>query len=386
MTKRRQLQEQTALHSYRRQASGNANRPYTVRGSERNDAARYGEVRTLPRTVSVPDSNFMAAWDTFSLRQEQMRRARARPKRYVKAVPRTYAQTGSYAPAGRARGLRRPLPYSSSPIPRRSGRTAMRRGFFWKLLSLFALVAVLAVGMHFAFTSNAFRIEQVTVVGTHNDALVRSIQQMGMQGQNIFLVNVESLAARIEETPTVASATLSRQWPNQLVVTIVERTPALLWQTAQGTYSIDSSGVVIAAAKDTPGANQYFTVIDVSKQGQNSAVLRPGMHLNRADIMYAAEMSNQLPKVLGTANFKLQYDGTLYANMGHNGKNAGRGSFIVQSTNGWLAYLGNADDSNPLENKLLELQTILNWAQKKQLNVATIDLRYGLNPVYTLKS
>jgi len=56
------------------------------------------------------------------------------------------------------------------------------------------------------------------------------------------------------------------------------------------------------------------------------------------------------------------------------------------SSNGWLAYLGNADDSNPLDNRLVELQQILNYAQQQQLNLATIDLRFGLRPVYTLKS
>jgi hypothetical protein len=35
---------------------------------------------------------------------------------------------------------------------------------------------------------------------------------------------------------------------------------------------------------------------------------------------------------------------------------------------------------------LVELQRILTLAQKQQLHLATIDLRFGLRPVYTLKS
>jgi hypothetical protein len=34
---------------------------------------------------------------------------------------------------------------------------------------------------------------------------------------------------------------------------------------------------------------------------------------------------------------------------------------------------------------LIELQHILALAQEQQLQLATIDLRYGLHPVYTLK-
>jgi hypothetical protein len=56
------------------------------------------------------------------------------------------------------------------------------------------------------------------------------------------------------------------------------------------------------------------------------------------------------------------------------------------SSNGWLAYLGGADDTNPLGNRLIELQQILSLAQQKHLDLATVDLRFGLRPVYTLKS
>ena len=42
-------------------------------------------------------------------------------------------------------------------------------------------------------------------------------------------------------------------------------------------------------------------------------------------------------------------------------------------------------DANPLGNRLLELQKMLQLAQEQQLKIATIDLRYGLHPVYTLK-
>jgi hypothetical protein len=61
------------------------------------------------------------------------------------------------------------------------------------------------------------------------------------------------------------------------------------------------------------------------------------------------------------------------------------GSFTVASSDGWIAYLGGANDANPLDNRLNELQQILALARKQRLNVATIDLRFGLRPVYTVK-
>jgi hypothetical protein len=255
------------------------------------------------------------------------------------------------------------------------------------------VVALLAAG--FAFTSNAFRIEQVHVVGTRNDALIRSIQRMGMQGQNIFLVNVSALTARIEALPFVNSASLGKQLPNQLTVTVVERVPVLLWQTQQGTYSIDHQGVVIAPVSETGGAERLKTVImGVDEQGKGNRqtgsakqALRGGMHLDQSEIALALEVFNRLPQVTGIDAFKLRYDGTIYANTtGGHGTPGSKGSFIVESQEGWLAYLGGANDANPLENRLIELRHILALAKKQNLNLVTIDLRYGLHPVYTLKS
>jgi hypothetical protein len=115
--------------------------------------------------------------------------------------------------------------------------------------------------------------------------------------------------------------------------------------------------------------------------------LRPGMRLNQADISFASDIFNRLPVVTGVQAFKLHYDGTMHADSAIGvGLSGGSGSYVVESPAGWVAYLGNAQDANPLENRLLELQTILQEAQKQQFTLATVDLRYGLRPVYTVKS
>jgi cell division septal protein FtsQ len=276
----------------------------------------------------------------------------------------------------------------------RSGRQVRRGGLLWKLLALFTGCVALILAANFAFTNNAFRIEQVNVVGTHNDALIRSIQQMGMQGQNIFLINVGSLTARVEASPLVSSATLSKQWPNQMTVTVTERQSELFLQASNGIYSVDGQGVVIAPvpASAAPSRIVLFDALTASKANARSAVkmqpLRPGMRLNQADIMFASEIFDRLSAVAGVQAFKLHYDGTMQADSASSGVGlSGRsGSYVVESSDGWVAYLGNAQDANPLENRLLELQEILQQAQKQQFKLATIDLRYGLRPVYTVKS
>jgi hypothetical protein len=114
--------------------------------------------------------------------------------------------------------------------------------------------------------------------------------------------------------------------------------------------------------------------------------LRPGTHLNPGDIAFALEVFTRLPQIIGTSSFQLRFDGTIYTgSLLNSDTQMSRGSFTVASSSGWIAYLGGADDTNPLENRLIELQHILALAQQQQLSLASVDLRYGLRPVYTLQ-
>jgi hypothetical protein len=185
-----------------------------------------------------------------------------------------------------------------------------------------------------------------------------------------------------------------------VTIHIVERVPVLLWQTPQGTYSIDDQGIVIAPVSESTGVN---TVIDLTsqssqqvktQQGQprqitQASILRPGMQLNRDIITFAADTLKLLPQMVGVSTFKLYYDGTMYTDgirrQWEEGPNS-RESYIIESSSGWKAYLGGPDDTNPLSNKLIELHEILTLTQRQQLNVATIDLRYGVHLVFTLNS
>jgi hypothetical protein len=171
----------------------------------------------------------------------------------------------------------------------------------------------------------------------------------------------------------VSSTSIAKNWPNGLTVTVVERVPVLLWQTQHGTYSVDNQGVVIAPVSAS-GVDHLMTVVD-TRSANKVKTLNPGTRLNQADTVFAVDVFKRLPRIMGNSSFKLRYDLTPTG-----------GSYVVQSPTGWIAYLGGANDSNPLDNRLLELGQIVSLAQQQQLPLATVDLRYGLHPVYTLKS
>lgn len=334
------------------------------------------KTNTRRRVVSMP--NEIAQPTRWADRHVNRRSTKAEGHTKSRSVKRTLAQTGVPASEGQVR-LIRPLPQQlpATKIPVRSSRKNARRGSFWRrLLTMISIFVIGIAGVSFALSRSNFQIHQIDIMGTQNTGLVDAIQHMGIQGQNIFLLDVGDLTTRIEAFPRVDSVNFSKQLPDAVIINVVERTPVLLWQTQQGTFSVDSKGVVIAPASETASIDQLMTVVDVSKNA--SQQIHPGLLLNAADIAFALQANSRLEHMPGVSSFTLRYD--VVPGQG------GQGSFIIVSSNGWLAYLGSAEDNNPLDNRLIELQQILKLAQQNQLNLATIDLRFGLRPVYTLKS
>lgn len=379
MTERKQPREQMATHVYRKRESVNGRDSI-----QRREAREVREApRKLQRVVTVPEYDLSSAGNTFARRQQELRSLRQRPQKYVNPVARAHAQSVTQ-PVGRSAPS-----YHTSPIPVRSGnRARMRRGFIWKLLGFLSFTIVMAFAAGFAFTGNAFRIKQVNVAGTRNNALLHDIQRIGLAGQNIFFVDLAGFTARVEHYPSVATASISKQWPDQVTVNVTERTPVMLWQTRQGTFAVDGQGMVIGPASETTGVDHILTVVDMHDQGkgQKTQDIHPGVQLPAAEIAFAVNVFRHVPQVVGITAFTLRFDGTMYLNAADNKGAQGRsGSFVIESPAGWSAYLGNASDANPLDNRLMELQQILAMAQQQQLQLATVDLRYGLHPVYTLK-
>ncbi len=96
---------------------------------------------------------------------------------------------------------------------------------------------------HNATAAAGFTLDQIEVTGrryTDTDRL-RKIVRVD-QGEPLFAVDLDMAHNGIMALPWVKSASLQRQWPNLLVINLIERTPVALWQY-QGKLSIlDETG------------------------------------------------------------------------------------------------------------------------------------------------
>ncbi len=298
-------------------------------------------------------------------------------------VQRTLSQTGRPAPAG-SRHVSKPLPRrnAGSPVPARK-RRQKGRGFWGKFLGFMGVLLVIVGGVIFALASSTFYIQQVTISGTHNAALIASIGHMGIRGQNIFLFNQSAVTARLNALPLIASASLVVQLPNSVLITIQERVPVLLWQSGHTTFGVASDGTVIAPVSELENTSSLHTIIDQRTDVQ----VRAGTRFSAVDLLFVQQLYERLPLIQGVGAFSLAYVDQIKENGQSEPANEGHGgSYTLVSAQGWVAYLGDETNSNSLENRLLELQAILDLASQQHLDLATIDLRFGLRPIYTLKS
>ncbi len=185
------------------------------------------QTKTRRRVVSIPGE--IAQPKRWADRHAHKRNVKAEPRTRSRMVKRTLAQTGVPASEGQV-GIARPMPRQphAANIPVRSGRQKARSLGFWRrMLTMLALFAIGIVGVSFALSSSNFQIHQIDIMGTQNTRLVSDIQQMGIQGQNIFLLDAGDLTTRIEALPVVDSVSVSKQLPNLVVITVVERTPVI---------------------------------------------------------------------------------------------------------------------------------------------------------------
>src|SRR5207342_2542178 len=104
------------------------------------------------------------------------------------------------------------------------------------------------------FRSPLLVVRSVSVRGTR---LVPSAEVLAVSGITpgtpLIRVNTGQAAARIEEIRQVSSAQVTRSWPDQVVIVVRERTPALAVAAPGGGYDlVDADGVVMRWAARRP--------------------------------------------------------------------------------------------------------------------------------------
>jgi cell division protein FtsQ len=161
-------------------------------------------------------------------------------------------------------------------------------GLFLFLIGLVALIALdipskAATSAGAAIGRAGFAVDDYEVVGIKRmkrslvdeivaDELARAAEQSSADKPAQLLVNASAIRNRLLQHGWVEDARVSRRLPDTLVIDIVERVPAALWQDKQRLALIDSKGVVLDRVPITqmpdlplligPGANRKTVELD----------------------------------------------------------------------------------------------------------------------------
>jgi cell division protein FtsQ len=115
----------------------------------------------------------------------------------------------------------------------------------------------IVVGVGWALLGNRLLVvRSVSVTGTHLLAPAQVIEAADVPvGTPLLSVDAGSVSRRVEALRQVASVTVSRDWPDHLVIAVTERVPVVAVKMAGGGYDqVDKAGVVVRWAKARPAS------------------------------------------------------------------------------------------------------------------------------------
>jgi len=143
---------------------------------------------------------------------------------------------------------------ASPPGKKRSPRKW--RALFFVLASV-GIVAAVAWAL---LGDRLLVVRVVTVSGTHLVTPAQVITAADVPaGTPLIRVDTTQVAARVEAITQVASARVSKDWPDGLSITVTERVPVVaVRETGGGYYLVDHDGVIVRSASAKPTSLPLF--------------------------------------------------------------------------------------------------------------------------------
>jgi cell division septal protein FtsQ len=159
----------------------------------------------------------------------------------------------------------------------------VKRGRFF---SLVGLAFVLAAAVSFA-TSPEYIVASVTVQGSKVLSVEQANEIAAVQGLNIFQIDPAEVQARLaEKAALLKGVAVETKLPNQVIIHVQERRPAVVWVLGDGTPLLASDDhVVVGQASTLEG---FVTIFDRGPMTDSLKVGAP-MPVNKADATDTAQ-------------------------------------------------------------------------------------------------
>lgn len=141
------------------------------------------------------------------------------------------------------------------------GEETLKRAVTWSITGVVGAAVVAAamwigvpgmVGAALAETAGraGFRVQQIEITGLKRmDRMSVYAVALDQQSRAMPLVDLEAVRQKLLRYGWIADAHVSRRLPDTLLVDIVERTPAAIWQNRGELTLIDASGVLLESVR-----------------------------------------------------------------------------------------------------------------------------------------
>ena len=161
----------------------------------------------------------------------------------------------------------------------------------WRLIS--GLIVASLVGILFLFFSaDAFYVHSISVGGLQYLTKEEVFALTDIADMHVFWVDPEQVRESVMRSPTVADATVTVEWPPQMVkILIEERQPALTWEQAGVTTWIDLQGRVMRMREERPDLVRIVTESEIG------GPLGPNVQLDTGVVGGALQLRGLYPQI-----------------------------------------------------------------------------------------
>lgn len=132
----------------------------------------------------------------------------------------------------------------------------------WISLAIMGLCiyALYAIG-----SDDRFYLNYIPVEGASTIEINHIVEESGLAGHHIFAADPQGAANRIGDISGVITATVTLEWPNEVMIRISEKPPLATWQEGDQTFWIDANGQLSLARAETVGLLNIISEAPVAK-------------------------------------------------------------------------------------------------------------------------
>jgi cell division protein FtsQ len=136
----------------------------------------------------------------------------------------------------------------------RRGKSGRRAGDPWRAAFLCVLAAAVVIGAAWALLgSSLLVVRHIEVIGNHQVTSAQVRHQAGIKmGTPLARLSEQRITARVDRIPWVKSASVTRSWPDTVVIRIHERTPELAVASGGQFELVDVTGIVVRTQATRP--------------------------------------------------------------------------------------------------------------------------------------